>query len=293
MFQFVSVHELFRFGNGFLATPSRSVSVAGWMKVFFKDRLDDVHQRLLYHSVSHGGDSQWSGTSVWFGYLNTSDGAWFIFSGFEFQMKSLGVFMELSPIVLDGYPIDSGSSFVFLHLLVGYNQILFIIDFVNQTVVFLHLFLLSLYGLFQVFRLFCMVASVPFHSVSSSPAILLFPVPTPLDGRVLQTAFLPLVVTFPLAFQLPLSFLDKVPLSCQFPFSIYLRPFASFQAFGFENSIATGCNVASAFAALCHYYGLICNLHHINRSCLSTCSILLLLLNSKDDTDLPGLRLSA
>jgi len=190
-------------------------------------------------------------------------------------MKRLGVFMEVFPIGLDGYPINSRGSFVFLHLLVGYNQILFIVDFVNQTVVFLHLFLLSLYGLFQVVRLLCMVSSVPFHSVSSSPAILLFPVPTPLDGRVLQTAFLPLVITFPLAFQLPLSFLDKGLLSCWFPFSIYLRPFASFQAFGFENPIATVCNVASAFTALCHYYGLICNLHHVHLPCLSTCSMLL------------------
>src|SRR6056297_701986 len=130
------------------------------MKVFFKDRLDDVHQRLLYHSVSHSGDSQWSGTSVWFGYLNTSDGAWFIFSGFEFQMKSLGVFMELFPIGLDGFSIDSGGSFVFLHLLVGLNQILFAVDFVHEAVVFLHLSLL-----------FCIV---PFRLSGSSVGLLRF-----------------------------------------------------------------------------------------------------------------------
>src|SRR6056297_2433154 len=152
MFQCVFVHESFCFGNGLLAVSSRSVSVAGGMKSWFKYGLDDP--------VSHGGYSQRSGAAVGFRYFHTSDWAWFIRSGFEFQMKSIGVFMELFPIGLDGFSIDSGGSFVFLHLLVGLNQILFAVDFVHEAVVFLHLSLL-----------FCIV---PFRLSGSSVGLLRF-----------------------------------------------------------------------------------------------------------------------
>ena len=47
--------------------------------------------------VSYGRYPQRSGAAVWFGYLNPSDWAWFIGSGFELQMKPFGVFMEDFP----------------------------------------------------------------------------------------------------------------------------------------------------------------------------------------------------
>jgi len=136
-----------------------------------------------------------------------------------------------------------------------------------------------------------------FHSVSSSPAILLFPVPTPLEGFV-QSEGLASVVFFPIGISAFVFFPFQKSSFLSVSISIDLRPFASFQAFGFENLIVTVYNVASAFTALDHYYGLICNLHHVHLPCLSTRSILLLLFlcsckKRKDDTDLPGLSLSA
>src|SRR6056297_1320121 len=103
---------------------------------------------------------QRSGAAVWFGYLNPSDWAWFIGSGFELQMKPFGVFMEILPVGFDGFSIYPGGPFVFLHLSVGLNQVLFVVDFVYEAVVFLHLSLL-----------FCIV---PFRLSVSSVRLLRF-----------------------------------------------------------------------------------------------------------------------
>src|SRR6056297_3606413 len=118
MFQSVSVHELFRLGYGLLAAPSRSVSITGGMKVFFKDGLYDVENGLLDYSVPYGGYPQWSAAPIWFGYLYPLDGTWFICSRFECQFQPLGVFVKDFPVGFFRYAIYPGGAFVFLHLFV-------------------------------------------------------------------------------------------------------------------------------------------------------------------------------
>jgi hypothetical protein len=97
--------------------------------------------------------------------------------------------------------------------------------------------------------------------------------------------FYPLPCTFPSASQLSLSFLYRISFAFSFQFPFTFVPSQCLRLLALRNplypkkesfvDIFLSHSVTSAFTALPHYYGLICNLHLINFPCLSTCSALL------------------